>query len=81
LAHPGLPAGRNPRGRFYKEHEAYLYKIAENNLTSNKRKRLYSEVFGSRVRKPRSRAKYDDLYYFTPVLYKEVSGDPNSMPL
>ena len=35
-----LPAGRNPSGRHYKEHEAYLYKSAEKNLTPEKRKRL-----------------------------------------
>jgi len=43
-AHTSVPAGRNPSGRHYKEHEAYLYKSAEKNLTADKRKRLYSEV-------------------------------------
>jgi len=56
-----------------------LYKSAEKNLAPDKRKRLYSEVFGSQVRAPRSRAKYDDFYDVTPVLDKAVSGDPNCM--
>jgi len=81
VAHTSVPAGRNPTGRHYKEHEAYLYKSAEKNLPPDKRKRLYSEVFGSKVRAPRSRAKYDDFYDVTPVLDKAVSGDPNHMPV
>jgi len=38
------------------------------------------EVFGSQVRAPRSRAKYDVLYDVKPVLDKAVSGEPDSMP-
>jgi len=37
------------------------------------------KIFGSRVRAPRSRAKYDDFYSVTPVLIKAVSGEPDSM--
>jgi len=32
VAHTSVPAGRNPSGRHYKEHEAYLYKSAEKNV-------------------------------------------------
>jgi len=81
LARTSLPAGRNPSVRYYKEHEAYLYQSAEKNLTPDKRKRLYSEVFGSPVIKLRSRAKYDDFHDVTPVLDKAVSGDRESMPV
>jgi len=56
VAHTSVPAGRNPGGRHYKDYEAYLYKSAEKNLAPDKRKRLYSEVFGSHVRASRSRA-------------------------
>jgi len=73
--------GRDPIGRHYKEHEACLYKSAERNLTPDKRKRLYSEVFGSRMRAPMSRAKYGDFYDVTPALDKAVSGEPDPMPL
>jgi len=58
-----------------------LYKSAEKNPTPDKRKRLYSEVFGSTVRKPRSRAEGDDFYDVTPNLGKAVSCDPSSMPV
>jgi len=58
-----------------------LYTSSEKNLTPNKRKRLYLEVFGSTVRTPRSRAKYEDLNDVTPVLAKTVSGEPGSMTL
>jgi len=76
-----VSTGRNPNGRHFKEHEAHLYKSAEKNLTPDKRKRLYSEVFGSQVRAPKSRAKYDDFYHITPILDKAVSGEPDSMPV
>jgi len=76
-----VPAGRNPSGRHLKEHEAYLYKSAEKNVIPEKRKRLYSEVFGSQVGAPRSCVKYDDFYDVTPVLGKAVSGEPDSMPV
>jgi len=58
-----------------------LYKSAGKNLTPDKRKRLYSEVLGSQVKAPRSRAKYDDFYDASPVLDKAVSGEPHSMPV
>jgi len=70
VAHTSVPAGRNPVGRHYKEHEAYLYKSAEKNLTPDKWKRLYSEVFGSQVRAPRSRAKYD-FFMTSPLCWTE----------
>jgi len=73
-----LPAGRNPGGRYYKEHEAYLYNSADKNLTPNKRKRLYSQVFGGTVKSPRSRAKYDDFNDVTPVSDKAEAGYPSS---
>jgi len=77
-----VPVGQPSTGRHsHKEHKAYLYKSAEKNLTPDKRVRLYSEVVGSTVSTPRSRAKYGDFYVVTPVLNKAVSGDPNSMPL
>jgi len=57
VADASMPAGRKPDGRYYNEPEAYLYKIAEKKLTPDKRKRLYSQVFGSNVRTPRSRSK------------------------
>jgi len=76
-----LPAGRNPDEQHYKENEAYLYKSAEENLTPNKRGRLYSGIFGSNVRTPRSLAKHDDFYDVTPVLDKAVSGDPVFMQM
>jgi len=79
VAHTSVPAGRNTSGRHYKEHEAYLYKSADKNLTTDKRKRLYSKVFGSQVKAPRSRAKYDDFYDVTRVLDKAVSYEPHSM--
>jgi len=81
VAHTSVPTGRDPSGRHYKEYEPYLYKSAERNLTPDQRKRLYSEVFGSRVRASRSRAKYDDFYEVTPVLDKAVSGILDSMPV
>jgi len=58
-----------------------LYKSAKKNLTPGKRKRLYSEVFGSQVKAPRSRAKYDDFYDVIPVLGKAVSGEPHYIPV
>jgi len=57
LAHTSVPAGRNPSGRHYKEHQVYLYKSGELNLTPDKRKRLYSDVFGSQLSAPWFRAK------------------------
>jgi len=81
VAHASAPAGRNPSGRNYKENEAYLYKDAERNLTPDKQKQQYSEIFGSLLKTPRSRAKYDDFYDPTPVLDKAVSGKPGSMPV
>jgi len=81
VARTSVPAGRNPGGRHYKEDESYLQKSAGMNLAPDKRKRLYSEVIGSQVRAPRSRAKYDLFYDATPLLNKAVSGEPDSMPV
>jgi len=55
--------------------------LFEKNITPKKRKRLYSEVFGSTVRTARSREKYDDFNEVTPIFDKAVSGDPNSIAL
>jgi len=76
-----VPAGRDPNGRHYKEHETYLYKSAEKNVTTDKRKRLYSDVLGSQVRAHKSCATYDDFYDVTPQFDKAVSGEPDSMPV
>jgi len=76
VAHSSVPAGRDPSGRHYKEHEAYLY-----NLKTDKRKRLYSEVFGSQVKFPGLAQSTMIFYYVTPLLEKAVSGEPDSMPV
>jgi len=81
VAHTSVPAGKNPSGRHNKEHEAYFYKASPRNFTPDKRKRLYSEFFGSLVRAPRSHAKYDDFMTSRLFWTRRFSVEPESMPV
>jgi len=80
VAHASRLAGRTSGGWNYIEHEAYLNESTEESLTTDKRKWLYSEVFGITVRTPRSCAKNESFYDVTPVLEQAASGDPGYIP-